>query len=187
MTTATPAGWFPDPQSRGDYRYWDGAAWTAWISRGGAVEQDPLVAAATPTARPRVTTAQVRAAFGGVLVMLGVVLPGFTFRFNSASWRTVEHGEFPVWAVALVLGAAIVVFAYRQRYATVRLLALGALVTLGIALWLYDGRFSGQGFDIWPSLIDIVWGDTRVTFGVYAVVAGAVLALVAGRAPAGEK
>jgi hypothetical protein len=41
--TQTPAGWFPDPQTPGQLRYWDGATWTAHTQPGA-------VGAALPTA-----------------------------------------------------------------------------------------------------------------------------------------
>ena len=37
------AGWYPDPTSRFDHRYWDGLAWTDHAARHGAALVDPLV------------------------------------------------------------------------------------------------------------------------------------------------
>lgn len=37
-----PAGWLPDPQGRFEYRWWDGQMWTANVSRGGQVYEDPV-------------------------------------------------------------------------------------------------------------------------------------------------
>jgi Protein of unknown function (DUF2510) len=61
-TGGQPAGWYADPSTRNDHRYWDGSAWTDQVSRGGVQGIDPLqpqpvqpVAASTPappTARP---------------------------------------------------------------------------------------------------------------------------------------
>ena len=39
---APEAGWYEDPTSRCDHRYWDGRAWTEHGSRGGAVVTDPV-------------------------------------------------------------------------------------------------------------------------------------------------
>lgn len=36
------AGWYPDPVSRGQSRYWDGREWTASVARGGAVGYQPI-------------------------------------------------------------------------------------------------------------------------------------------------
>lgn len=37
-----PAGWYPDPTSRHQYRYWDGSAWSAHVADDGVVGSDPL-------------------------------------------------------------------------------------------------------------------------------------------------
>ncbi|MEX2100661.1 MAG: DUF4328 domain-containing protein [Acidimicrobiia bacterium] len=34
-------GWHPDPLARFDYRYWDGAIWTDWVSTDGRMSIDP--------------------------------------------------------------------------------------------------------------------------------------------------
>jgi hypothetical protein len=36
------ADWYPDPLGRGEYRYWDGDRWTAWIATAGATRSDPF-------------------------------------------------------------------------------------------------------------------------------------------------
>jgi outer membrane biosynthesis protein TonB len=41
---AAPAGWYADPSSRYDLRYWDGGQWTEHVSRGGQQFSDPPVA-----------------------------------------------------------------------------------------------------------------------------------------------
>ena len=42
--SAVPAGWYSDPSSRFELRYWDGAAWTEHVSRAGQQYTDPPVA-----------------------------------------------------------------------------------------------------------------------------------------------
>jgi Protein of unknown function (DUF2510) len=42
--SAAPAGWYADPSSRYELRYWDGAQWTEHVSRGGQQFTDPPVA-----------------------------------------------------------------------------------------------------------------------------------------------
>ena len=39
-----PAGWYADPSSRYELRYWDGTQWTEHVSRGGQQFTDPPVA-----------------------------------------------------------------------------------------------------------------------------------------------
>lgn len=41
---AAPAGWYADPSSRYELRYWDGTTWTEHVSRGGQQFTDPPVA-----------------------------------------------------------------------------------------------------------------------------------------------
>jgi len=41
---AVPAGWYADPSSRYELRYWDGSAWTEHVSRAGQQATDPPVA-----------------------------------------------------------------------------------------------------------------------------------------------
>ena len=40
MTSATPAGWFPDPSARHEFRYWDGTRWTEHVSDQGTASSD---------------------------------------------------------------------------------------------------------------------------------------------------
>lgn len=40
--TVPPAGWYRDPTSRHELRYWDGAAWSTHVADAGAVATDPL-------------------------------------------------------------------------------------------------------------------------------------------------
>lgn len=40
----TPAGWYPDPSGRFEMRYWDGNAWTEYVSRQGVQYTDPPTA-----------------------------------------------------------------------------------------------------------------------------------------------
>ena len=42
--STVPAGWYADPSSRYELRYWDGNAWTEHVSRAGQQFTDPPVA-----------------------------------------------------------------------------------------------------------------------------------------------
>mgnify|MGYP001826675004 CR=1 FL=1 len=47
----SPAGWYSDPTGQGDARYWNGAAWTQSVNRGGVtadVAIDPSQAQIPP-------------------------------------------------------------------------------------------------------------------------------------------
>jgi hypothetical protein len=62
------AGWYADPWDSSSLRYWDGAGWTEHVAAGAA----PIApVSATPASR----RADVVLGAGGVLVLLGSVLP----------------------------------------------------------------------------------------------------------------
>jgi len=42
--SAVPAGWYADPSSRFELRYWSGTEWTEHVSRSGQQFTDPPVA-----------------------------------------------------------------------------------------------------------------------------------------------
>jgi hypothetical protein len=42
--STVPAGWYADPSSRYELRYWDGNQWTEHVSRAGQQYTDPPVA-----------------------------------------------------------------------------------------------------------------------------------------------
>jgi len=43
-STPVPAGWYADPSSRYELRYWNGAEWTDHVARSGQQFTDPPVA-----------------------------------------------------------------------------------------------------------------------------------------------
>ena len=47
LPSATPAGWYPDPQNPGQQRYWDGSAWTAAAPPASSAPDLPPVAGQT--------------------------------------------------------------------------------------------------------------------------------------------
>ena len=44
MSTDVAPGWYPDPQTDGQLRYWDGNAWSEHTARQGQMYTDPPVA-----------------------------------------------------------------------------------------------------------------------------------------------
>lgn len=46
---SAPAGWYPDPYARLPYRWWDGAAWSAYAGAGADVQWDPVGVETAPT------------------------------------------------------------------------------------------------------------------------------------------
>lgn len=58
----TPAGWLADPESRHQYRYWDGTRWTDQVADDGVGAVDPLTATAPAAVPPLATPAVAPAA-----------------------------------------------------------------------------------------------------------------------------
>src|SRR4051794_1844270 len=48
----SPAGWFPDPMARYEFRYFNGHQWTADVSVGGTRFVDPAGSPSTPPVVP---------------------------------------------------------------------------------------------------------------------------------------
>lgn len=57
MSEQPAAGWYADPTSRFEHRYWDGATWTEHVSRNGQATTDPLDGGAAVAGTVQDTTA----------------------------------------------------------------------------------------------------------------------------------
>ncbi len=81
VRAGVPAGWYPDPLARHEYRYWDGARWTDQIADQGRSGVDP-VSAPTGAAAARAVSVPAASAVG-----VGVPVPaqatGVTFVLKS--------------------------------------------------------------------------------------------------------
>jgi len=47
---STPADWYPDPLGQFEFRYWDGAVWTEYVSTAGLQQASPLIPPPAPVA-----------------------------------------------------------------------------------------------------------------------------------------
>ena len=54
MSDAVPAGWYADPKSRHEYRYWDGSRWTEHVADRGKLTLDPVWGDQRTDVAPRV-------------------------------------------------------------------------------------------------------------------------------------
>ncbi|MDW3214250.1 MAG: PrsW family glutamic-type intramembrane protease [Ilumatobacteraceae bacterium] len=63
--SATPAGWYADPTRPGHWRWWDGRAWTTFVSVGQAAERKPRL--------PRWLSVPVVIALPFALLLVGVL------------------------------------------------------------------------------------------------------------------
>lgn len=115
MTQQYPAGWFPDPTGRFEYRYFNGVNWTADVAAGGQRGLDPLVAAT-----PRRGFAIASLVLGIVSIVLGI-MPLFVYAglvclvlavvFGAIALQRARRSNgagrrLAVWGVCLAIAAA---------------------------------------------------------------------------------
>jgi membrane protease YdiL (CAAX protease family) len=98
-TTATPAGWYPDPAREALWRWWDGGQWTAYTGPA-APERDR---GWFPPRGDRTQSAKggglaVAGFVGGQVLSIGVVLVAIAFGATSRSVVTLFIGELALWA-----------------------------------------------------------------------------------------
>lgn len=120
------ADWYPDPTGRFEYRYHNGAAWTADVSVGGVRYVDPGADRASPPRPGR------RDRLGTAAMVCGIV--GICL-----SWAPVL---FVVGAVASVLGLVFGLVAKRRTPSDTRGFAgvgvvtgAGGIVLAGVGVW----------------------------------------------------
>jgi len=122
---AAEAGWWADdPTGRHRLRYWDGSAWTSWVSDGAAAFVDPTPwAPPGPTSVPR-PSPTARAAFpsGGI----GVALAGITASVvasrlvvdNTPSFSSAATARVLLFYVLLYGGLILTCVAASGRFGT---------------------------------------------------------------------
>jgi hypothetical protein len=117
-----PSDWYPDPTGRFEYRYYNGAAWTADVSRGGFRYVDPLVTASAATDASKASAPAHHDRLAATAMILGIVA-------LSLAWVPFL---FAVGAVAAVLAVAFGVVARRRVPADTRGFAGVGIIT-GVA------------------------------------------------------
>ncbi|HEY5663092.1 MAG TPA: DUF2510 domain-containing protein [Ilumatobacter sp.] len=119
---SVPAGWFPDPLGRHEYRYFNGVAWTSDVSDGGRRLIDPLGTRPGGTA-PGGDTGNGRATAALTCGIIAVAIAWVPF----------------VVAIGVVLGVLALVFGISglrrsQAVGRGRAMAITGIVTGGLAM-----------------------------------------------------
>ncbi len=107
------ANWYPDPLGHGEYRYWDGDRWTAWVATAGVTRSDPFDAS-VPLPDPSL--------LAPAPALLGTVTPSpptasyLAPRFRSLAGLTTAIMWVAAAAAVSTIASGI---AYANRYAKI--------------------------------------------------------------------
>lgn len=176
--SAAPAGWYPDPLSVSERRYWDGERWTDHLHSQGTEQ----AAAAAGRDRPRlaVILGAVALALSPFLTWANVVLLGSLNLFQLAEAAGDSTGV--IWAFVLI-GAASAFGAWKaksRRAVPLIGLLVGFLVG-AVAILVFIGMINGVREA--DGLATVSYGPWVAILGCAAMVVGG---LMSKRAPRQE-
>lgn len=188
----TGASWQPDPTGRHDYRYWDGAQWTDHVSDNGVVASDPDLTPRAPeaalqqwSARPDHPTPSSGIRMGTVAMVIGAVVIAVG---SIGTWATVSAGILSRsisgtdgdGTITLVLAFVILLMALvtAKPAPSGGLLAVSILAAIAAgAIAAYDATNVSDKVASVEASSSLV--SASVGWGLYAVIGGAVIGVVA--------
>jgi Protein of unknown function (DUF2510) len=194
ITPAPPTpgpGWLPDPTGRFQYRYWDGANWSASVSRQGSTESDPITSPQPPSMQtspalaspprpsapvaPWSTAVKIVVFVGAGALVLGSLLPWV--KASAGAFTVTKNGIEGDGVLTLILaGLAALLFGVikPRNVAAMVTLILGVLAG---AIAAYDiADISQKAHDLSTTSVDV-----SATVGVGLILAAlACVAIVVG-------
>ena len=141
------AGWLPDPTGRFQYRYWDGSAWSAAVSRQGSQETDALSTQPPP---PPSTPAPPPPP----------VSPSETVAVSAPAWP----GTAPAWSSPSP-GATAALTEWSPGLRVAVLVSVGVLALGSCLNWV---KATAGGFTVTRGGL---YGDGKLTLGLAVLVA----------------
>lgn len=106
--TITPAGWYPDPDHRHQYRYWSGAAWTPMVSDNAVTATDPVQSPAQLASAPGTTLVSQPSGVGyGVYPQIAMAPGQPALGVHPRIAETVAEYAKRRYQVIAVLGSAV--------------------------------------------------------------------------------
>lgn len=129
-----PPGWHPDPSQPGRLRYWDGAAWTTWVSDHGLAVHGPL-----PDRAPGIQRWPARVVWVCMAGLLGITAVVAVLYVAAAT----VVGPSPELLVAITFPVQ-----YTLMYLLVRRLSR----RYGTGQVADDLRWRVEGRDVWPGV-----------------------------------
>jgi hypothetical protein len=202
-TTLPPAGWYRDPATRYDLRYWNGETWTDRVQRDGVRGIDPDARSPGPAAsvaneiaddvdvavapepepeperrpsrRARWSVGIVAVVVGGaILVAVGAVLPWAEAESTQASFA--ESGLDGIGAVALLVAVVVVLTMLLMTPSPRAAGCVAALAAVALAVGIYGALDTSRKADdlLARSPAGVSAG---VGVGVWVTIAGAAVVL----------